>query len=145
MPKPRLQIIVVVAISALGPGVGCTDDPRGAVDEEWRRMMQCSAYFSLRAAGERQSRTAAARRTADAAQADAAITFNYSHELGRLSGRTLVDTDSGLREIDADLRHAIDGDVSNVGRLRQRYEERCGSIVAEGQTRIEYWRNELDD
>ena len=145
MPKSRLNIFVVVAMSALGPGVACTDDRRAALDDEWRRMMQCSAYFSLRAAGERQSRTAAARRTADTAQAEATVTFDYSHELGRLSGRTLADTDSGLREIGADLRHAIDGDVSNVGRLRQRYEERCGSIVAEGQTRMEYWRNELDD
>ena len=145
MPKRRVRSIVVVAIATLGLGVACTDDPRAALDEEWRHMMQCSAYFSLRAAGERQSRTAAARRTADTAQAEATVTFNYSHELGRLSGRTVVDTDSGLREIGADLSHAIDGDVSNIGRLRQRYEERCGSIVAEGQTRIEYWRNELDD
>jgi len=145
VPKSRLKIFVVVAMSTLGLCVACTDDPRAALDQEWRRMMECSAYFSLRAAGERRSPTAAARRTADAAQADAAVTFNYSHELGRLSGRTLVDTDSGLRELGADLRHAIDGDVSNIGRLRQRYEERCGSIVAEGQTRMEYWRNEFDD
>jgi hypothetical protein len=43
VPKPRLKICVVVAMSALGPGVACTDDPRAALDEEWRRMMQCSA------------------------------------------------------------------------------------------------------
>ena len=99
----------------------------------------------LRSAGERLGRTAAARRTADAAQADAALAFDYSHALGKLSGRPLGDTDTGLREIGADLRRAIDGDLSNIGRLRQRYEEQCGSIVAEGETRIEYWRSELDD
>ena len=108
-------------------------------------MMECSAYFSLRSAGERLGRTAAARRTADAAQADAALAFGYSHALGKLSGRPLGDTDTGLREIGADLRRAIDGDLSNIGRLRRRYEEQCGSIVAEGETRIEYWRSELDD
>jgi hypothetical protein len=35
--------------------------------------------------------------------------------------------------------------MSNIGRLRQRYEEPCGSIVTEGEARIEYWRNALDN
>jgi hypothetical protein len=78
----RPKFVSVVALCALGADAGCTDDPRVALDDEWRRMMRCSAYFSLRASSARGSRTAAAGRTADAAQADAAVAFDYSHELG---------------------------------------------------------------
>ena len=88
MQSPKL--VSVVALCGVGAGAACTGDPREALDDEWRRMMQCSAYFSLRASSAREGRTAAASRTADAAQADAAVAFAYSHELGRLSGRSLL-------------------------------------------------------
>ena len=72
------------------------------------------------------SRTAAGRRTADTAQADrGARPYRYSHELGRLAGHTLTDTDTVLREISDDLRDTIDADLSNIGRLRTRYEDQC--------------------
>ena len=108
-------------------------------------MMRCSAYYSLRAESVQGSRTAAGRRTADTAQADAALTYRYSHELGRLGGHTLTDTDTVLREIGDDLRDTIDADLSNIGRLRTRYEDQCTTIVTGGQARIEYWSAELDD
>ena len=50
-----------------------------------------------------------------------------------------------LREIGEDLRDTIDADLSNIGRLRTRYEDQCTTIVTGGQARIEYWSAELGD
>ena len=77
--------------------------------------------------------------------ADAALTYRYSHELGRLAGHTLTDTDTVQREISDDFRDIIDADLSNIGRLRTRYEDQCTTIGTGGQARIEYWSAELDD
>src|SRR5262245_62618492 len=62
---------VVMLLAALTLAPACSDDPHADLQAEWQRMMQCSAYFSLRASAARESRTAAAGRTADAAQRDA--------------------------------------------------------------------------
>ena len=107
--------------------------------------MRCSAYLDLRATGAYEGRTAADHRTADAARADAALTFEYSHELGRLAGKALADTDAALRDIAAELRGAIDGDLAKIGRLRARYDDECAAIVANGAARIEHWRRETGD
>jgi hypothetical protein len=135
-----LAFSTLVAVTA-----ACGHDRPAELDGEWRQMMRCSAYYTLRAASAQESRTAAGRRTADAARADAALAFEYSHELGRLAGNTLADTDTALREITGDLRGIIDADLSNIGRLRARYEDQCATIVAGGETRVEYWGNELMD
>ena len=138
MPKA-----LAVAFSTLALAAGCADDPRAALDAEWQQMTECSAYFTLRAASAQDGRTAAARRTADTAHADAALASRYGQELGALSGRTLADTDTRLREIGSDLRDTLDGDLANIGRLRARYEDPCRTAVAEGATRIEHWREAL--
>jgi hypothetical protein len=84
------------------------------------------------------------RRTADTAKWTRRSRTG-SHELGRLADHTLTDTDTVLREIGDDLRDTIDADLSNIGRLRTRYEDQCTTIVTGGQARIEYWSAELDD
>ncbi len=134
---------LAVAFSTLALAAGCGDDSQAALDAEWQQMMECSAYFTLRAASAQEDRTAAAGRTADTAHADAALASRYSHELGALAGRPFAATDTRLREIAADLRDAIDGDLANIGGLRPRYEDPCRTAVAEGATRIEHWREVL--
>jgi len=142
---PTCTRLLALALSTGALAVGCGDPTQAALNDEWRQMMRCSAYYSLRAESVQGSRTAAGRRTADTAQADAALTYRYSHELGRLGGHTLTDTDTVLREIGDDLRDTIDADLSNIVRLRTRYEDQCTTIVTGGGARIEYWSAELDD
>ena len=106
-------------------------------------MTECSAYFTLRAASARESPTAAAGRIADAAHADAALTSRYSYELAELAGLTFADTDAALRQTGRDLRGTIDDDLANIGRLRTRYDQPCRTMVGEGKTRTEHWRQQL--
>jgi len=136
--------LLALALSTGALAAGCGDANQAALNDEWQQMMRCSAYYSLRGESVQGSRTAAGRRTADTAQADAALTYRYSHELGRLGGHTLTDTDTLLRTISDDLRDTIDADLSNIGRLRTRYEDQCTTIVTGGGARIEYWSHELD-
>jgi hypothetical protein len=142
---PTWTRLFALALSTGALAASCGDATQAALNDEWQKMMRCSAYYSLRAESVQGSRTAADRRTADTAQADAALTYRYSHELGRLGGHTLTDTDTALREISDDLRDTIDADLSNIGRLRTRYEDQCTTIVTGGQARIESWNAELDD
>ena len=136
--------LFALVLSTEALAAGCADATQAAVNDEWQKMMRCSAYYSLRAESVLGSRTAADRRTADTARSDAALTYRYSHELGRLAGHTLTDTDTVLREIGDDIRDTIDADLSNIGRLRTRYEDQCTTIVTGGKSRIEYWSAELD-
>jgi hypothetical protein len=142
---PTWTRLLALALSTGALAAGCADATQAALNDEWQQTARCSAYYSLRAESVQGSRTAADRRTADTARADAALTYRYSHELGRLGGHALTDTDTALRKISDDLRHTIDADLSNIGRLRTRYEDECTTIVTEGQARIEYWSAELDD
>jgi hypothetical protein len=142
---PMWTRILALALSTEALAAGCADATQAALNDEWQKMMRCSAYYALRAESVQGSRTAAGRRTADTARADAALTYRYSHELGRLGGHTLTDTDTVLRETTDDLRDTIDADLSNIGRLRTRYEDQCTTIVTGGQARIEYWSAELAD
>jgi hypothetical protein len=116
---PTWTRLLAVALSTGALASGCGDATNAALNDEWQKMMRCSAYYSLRAESVQGSRTAAGRRTADTAQADAALTYRSSHDLGRLGGHTL--------------------------RLRTRYEDQCTTIVTGGGARIEYWSHELDD
>lgn len=142
---PTWTRLFALALSTEALAAGCVDATQAALNDEWQKMMRCSAYYSLRAESVQGSRTGAGRRTADTAHADAALTYRYSHELGRLGGHTLTDTDTVLREITDDLRDTTDADLSNIGRLRIRYEDQCTTIVTGGGARIEYWSAELDD
>ena len=137
--------LLAVTLSTVALAAGCTESAQDRLHDDWQQTMRCSAYYTLRTESAQKSRTAAGRRTADTAQADAALTFEYSHELGRLAGKTLADTDAALREITADLRDTVGADLSNIGRLRTRYEDRCATIVTGSQARIELWRYELAD
>ena len=137
--------LLAVTLSTVALAAGCTESAQDRLHDDWQQTMRCSAYYTLRAESAQRSRTAAGRRTADTAQADAALTFEYSHELGRLAGKTLADTDAALREITADLRDTVDADLSNIGRLRTRYEDQCATIVTGSQARIELWQHELAD
>lgn len=123
--------------------VGCGNDPRAALDAEWRQLMQCSAYFSLRASAARESRTAAAGRTAAAAQADAALASRHSYGLAALAGHTSLEADAQFRRIASDLWDAIDADPANIGRLRARYEVPCRAMLGDADGRADYWRRKL--
>src|SRR5262245_26443415 len=72
---------LVMLLAVLSLASACSDDRHADLQAEWQRMMQCSAYFSLRASAARESRTAAAGRTAAAAQADAALASRHGYEL----------------------------------------------------------------
>jgi len=137
--------LLAVTLSTVALAAGCTDSAQDRLYDDWQQTMRCSAYYTLRVESAQKSRTAAGRRTVDTANADAALTFEYSHELGRLAGKTLADTDAALREITADLRDTVDADLSNIGRLRTRYEDQCATIVTGSQARIELWQHELAD
>ena len=84
---------------------------------------------------------AVADRKADLAVRERSVAEQFRQE----PGKTLADTDAALREITADLRDTVDADLSNIGRLRTRYEDQCTTIVTGGGARIEYWSAELDD
>lgn len=135
--------LLFAALATLVLATGCSEDPRAALDTEWRRLMQCSAYFSLRAAAARESRTAAAGRTAATAQADAALASRHSYELAALAGQTSAETDAQFRGIASDLWDTIEADLDNIGRLRTRYEESCRTMLADAEVRADYWRRKL--
>ena len=137
--------LLAVSLSTVALAAGCTESAQVRLHDDWQQTMRCSAYYTLRAESAQKSRNAAGSRTAETAHADAVLTFEYSHELGRLAGKTLVDTDAALREITAELRDTLDADLSNIGRLRTRYEDQCTTIVTGSQARIELWRHELAD
>jgi len=131
------------ALATMMLAPGCSEDPRAALDGEWRQLMQCSAYFSLRAAAARESRTAAADRAAAAAQADAALASGHGYELAGLAGQTAAEADTQFRAIASDLWDTIEADLDNIGRLRARHDEPCRTMLADAGGRADYWRREL--
>lgn len=136
-----LRTALVAVSLTVSLTAACTDDLKARLDDDWQQMMECSAYFTLRAMSARESQTAASQRAADSAHADARLALEYSHALGDLAGRPMADTDARLRELGAELLDDIDADLSHIGLLRTSHEDRCRATVAEGDSRIEYWRN----